>query len=80
MLVAPKMYRSLFFLFESGTGAITLMLHFILNLKLLPFPPPPLPQKVFQLNLSCQNLQSLTFKVRFVSLPTNGVDHSQPAH
>ena len=44
MLVAPKMYRSLFFLFESGTGAITLILHFILNLKLLPFPPPsPLP-------------------------------------
>ena len=43
--------QNVFFLFESGTGVITLKLcmcklHFILNWKLLPgFPPSPPPQK-----------------------------------
>ena len=76
--------QKVFFLFESGTG-VTLklcmcMLHFILNLKLLPFPPPPPKKKSVPRKLSCQNLQSLTFKVRFVSLPINGVSHGQPTH
>ena len=62
----------LFFLFQSGTSAITLMLcmrmlYFILNLKRLPSPPPSPPKEVFQLKLSCQSLQWLAFNVRFVS-------------